>query len=322
MRLHKIWFFLVISLISILVLTACGSNTTTPAGSNPVNSSPAPTPTASTIGTFTDDLGRTVEIKHYPQRIISLAPSNTEIAFALGLGDRIVGVTTYCNYPEEAKTKEKVGGFSDVDMEKIAALQPDLVLASDIHKKEVVPALEKLGISVLIIRPGSIEQIFKDIQMVGQVTGQTSQATSLVTSLQKRVEAVTAKTAGLSADQKPRVFYVTWHDPIYTAGGDTIISDLIKRAGGVNLADDLSGYATMTLETVIDRNPQVIIVMSSMGDQNTSFNYIKTEPRLQATEALKNDRVYIIDSDIFGRTTPRIVDGLEQLLGMVHPELK
>lgn len=270
---------------------------------------------------ITDDLGRSVQIESIPQRIISLAPSNTEILYALGLDEKIVGVTTYCNYPEAAKTKPQVSGFSQVDVEKVVAQQPDLVLASDIHKSDVIPALEKLGIKVLAIKPATIEAVLKDIKLAGQITGEDQKADALVSNLEKRIKAITEKTLILSNDIKPRVFYVTWHDPIYTAGSNTMINDLIQKTGGINIAADLSGYATITLETVVQRNPQLIVVMSSMGSKNTSFDYIRNEPRLQATDALKNNRVFMIDTDIFGRTTPRIVDGLEELAKLTHPEI-
>ena len=123
--------------------------------------------------TITDDLGRNVQITSPPQRIISLSPSNTEIVYALGLDDKLIGVTTYDNYPDAVKDKPKVSEFSNVDVEKIVSLKPDLVLASSIHKNDVVPALEKLGIKVLVIEPGTIDETFKDIELLGQVTGKT-----------------------------------------------------------------------------------------------------------------------------------------------------
>ena len=125
----------------------------------------------------------------------------------------------------------------------------------------------------------------------------------------------------MTASQKPRVFFLTWHDPLWTAGSATVIDELMTKAGGVNIAADLNGHSQIDLETVIERNPQIIFVMSSMGDQNTSYNYIKREPRFQATDALKNNQVYKVDSDIFGRTTPRLVDGLETMAKLIHPEM-
>jgi iron complex transport system substrate-binding protein len=275
---------------------------------------------AVTPGNITDDLGRSVQINKVPQRIISLSPSNTEIVYALGLQDRLIGVTTFCNYPPEVRNKPKVSEFSNVDVEKIVSLEPDLILASDIHKTEVVPALEKLGIQAIVIRPGTVDEVMSDIGMVGNITGKIKEAGELTSSLGRRVKAVTDKTANLKGE-KPRIFYVTWYDPLWTAGGNTMINDLIEKAGGSNIAVDLEGYSTISLETVLEKNPQIIIVPSSMGDQDTSLNYINTEPRLKAVDAIKNKQVYVVDSDVFSRTTPRIVDGLEQLAKIIHPEL-
>jgi iron complex transport system substrate-binding protein len=285
----SIYIAMALALVSILALAGCQASTTILATS---------TPTA-VQQTYTDDLGRSVTMDSIPKRIISLSPSNTEIAFALGLDDRIIGVTSYDNYPEAALSKPQVSEFSNVDVEKIVSLEPDLVLASDIHKNDAVPALEKLGIKVMVLRPGTVDEIFKDIELMGRVTGKTTEAGALVASLQKRVAVVTAKTAGIAASDRPGVLYVTWHDPIWTAGGNTIITDLINKAGGTNIASDLDGYATITLEQVIQRNPQIVIIMSSMGDQDASLNYIKAEPRLQATDALKNNQLYLIDAELF-----------------------
>jgi iron complex transport system substrate-binding protein len=275
---------------------------------------------ASSPGNITDDLGRTIQISKIPQRIISLSPSNTEIVYALGLQDSLIGVTTFCNYPEEAQNKPKVSGFSVVDVEKIVSLEPDLILASDLHKIEVIPALEKLGIPAIVIKPGTVDQVLSDIGMVGNITGKTREAGELTSSLRQRIKVVTDRMVGLQSE-KPRLFYVTWHDPIWTAGGNTMINDLIEKAGGRNIAGDLEGYSTISLESVLEKNPQIIVVSSSMGDQNTSLNYINNEPRLKAVDALKNKQVFVVASDIFSRTTPRIVDALEQLAKITHPEL-
>ncbi len=273
------------------------------------------------LTTITDDLGRQVAIRGIPEKIISLAPSNTEMVYALGLQDRLIGVTTYCNYPPEVKDKPKVADFSKVDVEKIVSLQPDLVLAGNIHKDDTIPALEKLNITVVGIDPGSLDKIFADLKLVGSLTGRTQQASDLVAGLTRRIKTVTDKTAGLKDADRLRVFFLTWHDPLWTEGKDTLASDLIAKAGGQNIAYDLSGHAQINLETVIDRNPQVILVLGTMGQQNTSFDFIKAEPRFRSTDALKNNRVYQVDSDIFARTTPRSVEGLETLAKLLHPEI-
>lgn len=271
--------------------------------------------------TVTDDLGRSVPIKGIPQRIVSLSPSTTEIVYALGLEDRLIGVTTYDNYPEAAKDKPKVSEYSVTDIEKVIAAKPDLILASNIQKNDAIPAFAKLGISVLTLDPGTVDGIFNDIETLGRVSGKTQQASTLVAGLKDRIKAVTDKTANLTASQKPRVFFLTWHDPLWTDGSGTVVDELITQAGGINIAADLNGFSQIDLESVIQRNPQIILVMSSMGDQHTSYNFIKNEPRFQATDALKNNQVYKVDADIFGRTTPRVVDGLETLAKLIHPEI-
>ena len=271
--------------------------------------------------TYVDDIGRTVQINGIPQRIISLSPSNTEMVYALGLQDKLVGVTSYDNYPPDAKDKPVVSDYSTVDLEKIVNAKPDLVLADSIHKNDTIPALEKLGITVYAMTPNNIDGIFNEIKALGQITGKTQAADILVSSLKTRIQAVADKTVKLTDFEKPRVLFITWYDPIWTAGSDTMIQYLINEAGGANIASDLNGYATITLESVIQRNPQVIIVMSGTGTQNESLDYIMSNEQFKSTDAVKNGRVYEIDADIFGRTTPRIVDGLETLAKLIHLEL-
>ena len=271
--------------------------------------------------TYVDDIGRNVQIKVIPQRIISLSPSNTEMVYALGLQDKLVGVTSYDNYPPDAKNKPIVSDYSTVDLEKIVNAKPDLVLADSIHKNDAIPALEKLGITVYAMTPNDVDGIFNEIKALGQITGKTQVADNLISNLKTRIQAVADKTAKLTDTQKPRVLFVTWHDPIWTAGSDTMMQYLINEAGGTNIASDLNGYVTITLESVIQRNPQVIVVMSSMGAQNASLDYVMSNEQFKSTDAVKNGRVYEIDADIFGRTTPRIVDGLETLAKLIHPEL-
>ena len=276
----------------------------------------------STPGNIVDGLGRSVAIEKIPQRIISLSPSNTEILFALGLDDKVVGVTEYCNYPQAAATKPKVGGFSTVDIEKVVSLEPDLVLATNIHSKTVIPALEKLGLTVVALKPTSLPEVLDSITVVGKITGQNKQATKLVSDLRSRIEAITDKTQTLSSNQKPRVFYVTWHDPLMTAGMGTLADDVIANAGGQNIASDISGDKTIDLETVIYRDPQVIVASIGMGTgEDLPWQYVQTEPRLKNTQALLNDRIYKIDGDLIHRPGPRIVEALEQMAFFIHPEL-
>lgn len=309
-----IYTFMAIGILGLIVISGCQS----------FSSNPVASPSAAYPGQpveYTDDLGRKVPLKGVAERIISLSPGNTEMLYALGLEDKLIGVTTYCNYPPAVKDKPIVSEYSTVDVEKLVSLQPDLVLADSIHKAEVIPALEKLGIPVLGIDPSSLGGIMSDLEMIGRIGGKDQASSSLVTGLQGRIKVVTNKTDKMLSAEKPRAFFLTWHDPLWTAGSNTLINELMMKAGGTNIAADLDGHSQIDLETVIQRNPQIILVLSSMGDQDTSFNFIKSEPRFQATDAVKNASVFRIDSDIFARTTPRSVDGLEQMTKLIHPEV-
>jgi len=271
---------------------------------------------------ITDQLGRVVKLDKVPQRIVSLAPQNTEILFALGLGDKIVGVTSYCNYPPEAQEKPQIGGFSTVDIEKVVSLSPDLVVAALIHEKETIPQLESHGLKVLALAPKTLSEVTQAIELVGKATGTETQAKKLVDDMEARMAAVASLVSGLSEESRPRVFYVVWHDPLMTAGGDTMQSQLIDFAGGRNIFSDLTYYPTVGLETLLDRQPQVIIAAVGHGSaQNGPLDWAKSEPRLKNTEALVQGKVFGIDADIASRGGPRMVDALEEMFRLIHPEL-
>jgi len=271
----------------------------------------------------TDQAGRVVRIEKMPETIVSLSPGHTEIVFALGLEDRLVGVTEYCDYPEAAKDKPKVGGYSTVDIEKVVEIQPDLILATNIHKKEVIPELERLGLAVLNLYPKTLDEVLEAITLVGKCTGREDEASQLVTEMRNQINAVTDKTANLTEAQRMRVFYTLWHDPLKTVGSDNRIHELIVLAGGINVAQDLSGISTaISLEAVIEANPEVIIAGVGMGTGvDLPLQFALTEPRLKDVDARINDRVYGIHNNLVGRPGPRITDALEQLAKMIHPEI-
>jgi len=267
--------------------------------------------------TITDDLGREVTIEGTPSRIVSLAPSNTEILFALGLGDKVFGVTEYCNYPEEASGKEKVGGYSGVDIEKVVAINPDLILAEDLHKQEVIPALEQLGFTVIALVPHNLQEVMDSITLLGTITGTESAASQIVDDISQRVKAITDVTDGLTEEDKVKVLYVIWHEPIMSVGTDTRIHELIEKTGGINIAEvGGEGYPTLALEEIVSVNPQVIIV-----NDDISLQSILNETRLSEVDAIVNGRVYGINADLTNRPTARIVEGLELMAKMIHPEL-
>lgn len=271
---------------------------------------------------ITDQLGRPVKIDRPPQRIISLAPSNTEILYALGLGDRIVAVTSYDNYPPEVTQKPNIGGFSDPNLEKVVSLSPDLVVAAPIHEKQVIPQLEAKGITVLALAPKTLDDVMAAITLVGQVTGTADKASQVVSAMQKRIKAVTDKTDKLSASQRPDVLYIVWHDPLMASGIGTFHDELIKKAGGVNMMGGVQGYPSISLETVVQDNPDIILAGVGMGaGQDAPLKFAQTEPRLRDVAARQTNRVYGVDSDLSGRAGPRIVDVLEQFAKLIHPEL-
>jgi iron complex transport system substrate-binding protein len=272
--------------------------------------------------TITDQSGRTVTLGKIPERIISIAPANTEILFALGLGDKVVGVTNYCNYPSEALEKERVGGFSTPDIEKIIALEPDVVFAAPIHEAEVIPQLEDLGITVIALTPETIDETYDAIELVGTVTGVQENASFLIENMKSEVSAVTSLVANLSNQEKPNVFYIVWHDPLMTAGGDTLPGQLIELAGGRNIFANLSGYPTVSIESLLYGEPQVIIAGTGMGSgADAPLEWAQAEPRLQETAALQEGKVLSINTDLTGRFGPRIVDALYEMFRLIHPDL-
>ena len=273
--------------------------------------------------TLTDDLGREVTIAELPERIISLAPSNTEILFALGLGDRVVGVTDFCDYPPEALAKEKVGGpwGANIDVEKIIALQPDFIPAEEINGIEVITTLEGLGFTVFGMKSTDLDDLLNDIRTVGQITDKEAEAEALTAEMQTKIDAVTDETAGLSPEEKPRTFHICWHDPIYTSGSGTFIHDLIEKAGGVNIFADLQGWPAVDIEAVIARDPEIILVTAMGGTGSGTWEWVLTEPRLKDVSACQNGRVYYVESNWVERSGPRVVLGLEQVAKYIHPEI-
>lgn len=271
--------------------------------------------------TVQDDLGRPVTVEKPPARIVSLAPSNTEILFALGLGSKVVGVTTYCDYPKAVKKKPKIGGFADPSLEKILAQEPDLVLATEKHQS-IVQALEKEGIDVLVLAPRKVAAVLEDIKLVGRATGTTKAAATLVTKLQQRIEAVTAKVQQIPVSRRPKVFYELWYEPLITAGPGTFIDDLIRLAGGVNVAADAGKeYPEYSLETLLEKDPDVLITSYGHGPGMPTKEAIKRRKGWEALKCVRHNRIYTVDADLVNRPGPRIVDALEAFARAIHPEL-
>ncbi|MBI4787757.1 MAG: ABC transporter substrate-binding protein [Chloroflexi bacterium] len=297
--------------------TSAPMATAVPPTSAPTAAPVVPTPAAFPL-TITDDAGRQVTIKAAPKRIVSLAPSNTEVVYALGQGALVVGVTEYCDYPPEAKQKPKVGGFSKIDLEKVVGLTPDLILATNIHVKSIVPELEKRGLVVVVVEPKNVDDVVNKITIVGKLSGATEPAAKLAAQLKSRVDAVTAQVA--KAKSKPRVFYEI-DKTLFTPGPGSFIDDMIVKAGGVNIAADAKGaYAQLTPEVIIARDPEIIF----LGDMlfGESPDSVKARPGWANLTAVKAGRIVpLIDENLFSRPGPRTVDGLEWLARALHPDL-
>jgi len=273
--------------------------------------------------TVTDDSGFESIIESEPQTIVSLAPTNTEIIFALGLGDKVVGVTEYCNYPEEALTKQTVGGYSTINVEKIVTANPDIIFANPKNGQENIDSLRQLGYVVVVIQSDSVNGTYDAIRMVGTCTGTTAGADSLVSDMKTRINAVTEKLEGVT--EKPTVMHAMSIDPYWVSGSSTFQNELITLAGGTNAFADVEGWGVVTLEKLLTTDPQIILVDSGskMGTtgENTLQKSFFTEQRLSSITAVRNNDVYVMDSDTFDRGGPRIVESLEQLAQILHPEI-
>jgi iron complex transport system substrate-binding protein len=272
----------------------------------------------STERTFKDEVGREVAIPFPPKRIASLAPNITEILFSLGLDQEIVGVSIHCNFPEKAKTKVRVGSYISLDYEKITSVKPDLIIATGVgNTRDMVDRLEQLGFSSYVIYPKNFEDILKSILHVGQLVDREKEARAIVEGMKKRSQKVIELTRDLP---RPKVFIQIGDAPMVTVGKGSFTDDLIRLAGGENIAGkEKEMYPRFGNEEILKRSPEVIVIssMKPNGDYQKIFqgwNRWKTLP------AVKNGRVHIINSDLIDRPSPRMIDGLEQLARMLHPE--
>lgn len=315
---------LLIPLTLTVMMAACAVTAPPPTSVPPTTTPipPAAAPSAFPV-TLTDDLGRQVTVAALPERIVSLSPSNTEILFAVGAGQQVVGVTEFDNYPPEAQSREKVGGFSanTISIEKIIALKADLVFsASEIHAP-VIQALEQAQVPTFALDPQGLDEVYTAIETVGQLSGHGDEAARLVAELKARVAAVTARTQALPEDQRPTVFYEVWDEPLMTAGPTTFIGELIELAGGRNIfADVTEEYPQISIEEIVQRNPAVILGPDSHADALTP-EQIRARPGWGDIRAVQDNRIYLVNGDIVSRPGPRLVDALEDIARALHPDL-
>src|SRR6056297_299961 len=269
--------------------------------------------------TLVDQTGREIRLPKFPQRIVALAPSITEVIYALDCEDRLKGATRFSDYPEAAKGVPKVGSYVYLDLEKIVALDPDVCIAiKDGNPKTVVDRLESLGIPVFAVNPRGLASVMRTITDIGRLMGVEERAERIVSDMKSRIEKVESKVA--RADKRPRVFFQIGISPIVSAGSDTFIHELIVKAGGRNIAGKYQSYPKFSREEVLELAPEVLIITSMARDE--VFERVKAEwEKWHQIPAVADDRVHLVDSNLYDRPSPRLVDALEELLGLIHPEL-
>ena len=264
--------------------------------------------------TIIDGIGRTVTMPPTPERIVSLASSATEILYALNAGENVVGVDAWSNYPSEVKGKPCVGSGSAPNLEMILGLEPDLLIAWPYSRDAIISLEDRM--SVVYIDPGSVDEVLDTISMIGLITGKTSEAENLTVEMQSKIDAITEVTNELNKTQRPLVYYELG-TPMKTVGPGTFTNELIFLAGGINLAaDEPVRYPILTSEYIIERNPDVIVIVS----YGASIDEVKNRDGWQNINAVKNDRIYKIDTNLV-TSNPRLVQGLEQFAKWFHPDL-
>ena len=276
-------------------------------------------PMVASARTIQDQIGRTIEVSEDPKRVVALAPSITEIVFKLDQSHRLVGATQYSNYPAEASKLPRVGSYIQLSLEKIVALKPDLCIAiKDGNPKPVVDRLYAMGIPTYVVNPHDLETVIQTMQALGRLLNATEKAEALTTTINARLQKVRSRVAE-TAD-RPRVFIQIGISPIISIGTNTFINDLIKTAGGINVAAGDAAYPRFSREQVLALSPDVIVI-TSMARQ-AAFEKVRREWRhYDQIPAIRDERIHLVDSDIFDRPSPRLIDALEVLAALIHPDL-
>lgn len=285
-----------------------------------------------TLYNLVDDSGHVTNLDHIPDRIISLAPSTTEVVFALGLDEKVVGVSEYCDYPYDFKewfaagNMTSIGDFSSPNMEVITSLEPDLILTTAGVQAEFVGTLRNLGYKVLVLNPTSINGVLQNIELVGNATGKVAEAKTLIDNISSRISAVVDKVA--NQPDKPTVYYEVWYDAssLWSAGAAAWQNEIIKTAGGINIFEDQElDYLQSSSEAVISRNPDIVLLpqegMGLGGPFWGSLDAVKARPGWSSINAVQNDMLIEVDSNTIARAGPRVIDIIEDLAEVFHPDL-
>jgi len=278
---------------------------------------PVPTPTtpksAGPVVTITDDASRTVTIEGVPQRIVSLAPANTEIVYSLGLFERLVGVTTFDDYPAQVKDVAKVGDFQTPNLEAIAAVKPDLILVTGGVQADIIGKLEGTGARVLVVDPKTLDGVFSSIGSVAKVLGATAKGDEVVAKMKADLADISKR---IASDKAKRVFVEIGWNPLFTAGKGTLLDDLITKAGGINVVaqNDYVGYS---VEQLVRDQPEVYLgTKSSLGDPLG----VAERPGYSALKAIQAGSIYALDDNLVSRPGPRVVEGVLAIAKILHPD--
>jgi cobalamin transport system substrate-binding protein len=268
---------------------------------------------------FTDEVGRTVRIPQPVRRIVSLAPSLTETVYALGLEDKLVGDTDYCDYPADATKKHKVGGAINPNMEEVAALKPDVVLVvKSLNRLETVRALEQIGIPVYSTDPHTVKDVVASMKKLSGVLGSQEAGDAVNEKLENRLAAVHAKLNGVAAK---RVMFVVWTEPLISVGRKTFIADVLEQAGGMSVVESKQDWPQFSLEEAVRLQPEYLVFASSHSETvQNDMEALALKPGWSAMDAVKKRKIAIV-SDAINRPGPRIVEAVEELARQLHPEV-
>ena len=280
----------------------------------------AQTPVATpAVRQVTDEVGRRVSVQVPPRRIVSLAPAMTETLYALGVEDRIAGVTDFCDYPPEALKKPKIGGAVNPNLEQIVALEPDLVLAQalTLNRRETVDALAGLGLAVFATSSNSVEGVLESTRHVGEITGAGERGEQLVAQLRERLAQLKQRLAGRTPR---RVLFVVWHEPLISTGRNTFLADALRLAGAESVVESAQDWPRLSLEEVVRQQPEFLVFASAHAEGvEKTLADLQDRPGWRDLEALRQHRVAIV-SDAINRPAPRLVEAIEQLARQLHPE--
>ena len=303
-------FILAITLI--IGLSACQAQQT-------VAPEPTAQPAADTKIVITDLKGREITLDKVPERIVSLSPANTEILFAVGAGDKVVGVTSFCDFPAEVKDVEKIGSFEGPNLELIQKANPDVVLAGGYIQEDLIASLEQLNIPVVSTEATDFNSIFDSIALIGKLSGNDQKAAEVVKGMKDKIAEIQDKVKG----QTPKsAFYVVWTDPLTTAGSGTFINDVIKAAGGINTAEKVEYWAKYSAEELVKDNPEYLLSAFHSTNEGITADFFKQSPVFKNLDSVKNGKVHLMsDDNVVSRPGPRIVLAIEEIAKVLHGDI-